>query len=226
MYNTEDLKLFGLDEDFSSDELERKFDIIQSDYQTITDEDEKQNKIKELVNAYGRLKSQVTSPNTSKKSVKSNKKSRWPSSQSLRSVRNTPQPQKQKAHGLQSLIQDIRNSYILDLIHEDTINKKVATIKYLKPTLPLQLQKETHQTLFSHQVDAIKLIRQGHNVLIATPTASGKSVGYLLPYLESVLNDKDTTGLFIFPMKALSNDQLERLKKFNIGTVAKYDGTI
>ena len=89
-----------------------------------------------------------------------------------------------------------------------------------------KLTQQGRQQLYSHQVRSIDLIRQGKNVLITTPTASGKSYGYVLPYLDAVKADPQTRGIFIFPMNALTNDQYDKLVEFGIGTVAKYDGTI
>ena len=88
------------------------------------------------------------------------------------------------------------------------------------------LTQQGRQQLYSHQVRSIDLIRQGKNVLITTPTASGKSYGYVLPFLDAVKADPQTRGLFIFPMNALTNDQFDKLVEFGIGTVAKYDGTV
>ncbi len=88
------------------------------------------------------------------------------------------------------------------------------------------LVKKGRQKLYSHQVLTIELIRQKKNVLITTPTASGKSYGYVLPFLDAVKADPQTRGLFIFPMNALTNDQLEKISEFGIGSVEKYDGTI
>jgi len=88
------------------------------------------------------------------------------------------------------------------------------------------LAKKRKQQLYSHQVRTIELIRQKKNVLITTPTASGKSYGYVLPFLDSVKADPQSRGLFIFPMNALTNDQFDKIGEFGIGTVAKYDGTI
>ncbi len=89
-----------------------------------------------------------------------------------------------------------------------------------------KLTQQGRQQLYSHQVRIIGLIRQGKNVLITTPTASGKSYGYVLPFLDAVKADPDTKGLFIFPMNALTNDQYDKISEFGIGTVAKYDGSI
>jgi DEAD/DEAH box helicase domain-containing protein len=89
-----------------------------------------------------------------------------------------------------------------------------------------KLIQQGRQQLYSHQVKTIDLIRQGKNVLITTPTASGKSYGYVLPFLDAVKADPNARGLFIFPMNALTNDQYDKLVEFGIGTVAKYDGSI
>jgi DEAD/DEAH box helicase domain-containing protein len=65
--------------------------------------------------------------------------------------------------------------------------------------------------LFKHQVDAIKSIRQGANVLVATPTASGKSLIYNLSFLETLLRNPAAKALYVFPLKALEQDQLKNL---------------
>ena len=63
------------------------------------------------------------------------------------------------------------------------------------------------QKLYGHQVDAITAIRRGENVVVVTPTASGKTITYLLPLLESFLGDPSGTALLLFPLKALEQDQ-------------------
>jgi len=65
--------------------------------------------------------------------------------------------------------------------------------------------------LFKHQVDAIKSIRQGANVLVATPTASGKSLIYNLSFIETLLRKPTAKALYVFPLKALEQDQLKNL---------------
>ncbi len=82
---------------------------------------------------------------------------------------------------------------------------------------------------YSHQAQAVELIRQGGNVLLMTPTASGKSLVYNIPVLESILDDPDARALYIFPLKGLEQDQLKTLKELssalgidNAGEV--YDG--
>ena len=65
--------------------------------------------------------------------------------------------------------------------------------------------------LYTHQVEAINCLRQGKNVLVATPTASGKSLIYNLTVLEEILKKPDTRALYLFPLKALEQDQLKNL---------------
>ncbi|MEW5733214.1 MAG: DEAD/DEAH box helicase [Thermodesulfobacteriota bacterium] len=66
--------------------------------------------------------------------------------------------------------------------------------------------------LFSHQARAMDLVRDGKNVVVATPTASGKTLIYNIPFLETVLSDPAAKALYLFPLKALAQDQL---KTFN-----------
>ena len=70
------------------------------------------------------------------------------------------------------------------------------------------------ERLYTHQVDAIQQIRKGANVLVATPTASGKSLIYNLAVLEAILDDDKTKALYIFPLKALEQDQLKGLTPY------------
>lgn len=65
--------------------------------------------------------------------------------------------------------------------------------------------------LFRHQVEAMGKIRQGANVLVATPTASGKSLIYNLAVLEALLKNPGSRALYLFPLKALEQDQLKSL---------------
>ncbi|MDR3176326.1 MAG: DEAD/DEAH box helicase [Desulfovibrio sp.] len=62
--------------------------------------------------------------------------------------------------------------------------------------------------LYSHQAEAVDYLRAGRDVVVATPTASGKSLVYTLPVLENFLRDPDARALFLFPLKALARDQL------------------
>ena len=67
------------------------------------------------------------------------------------------------------------------------------------------------QELYSHQAVTAELIHDGRNVVVVTPTASGKTLCYNLPVLNSVLENPDTRALYLFPTKALAQDQLAEL---------------
>ena len=78
----------------------------------------------------------------------------------------------------------------------------------LDPRLVAQLRENGIEQLFSHQVQAIELAMAGRDVLVTTPTASGKTLGYTLPVLQRLLETKGKArSLWLFPTKALSQDQ-------------------
>jgi DEAD/DEAH box helicase domain-containing protein len=68
--------------------------------------------------------------------------------------------------------------------------------------------------LYSHQGEAIEKVRGGKNVVIATPTASGKTLTYNLPVVERLLQDPGGKALYLFPLKALEQDQLKAFREF------------
>eukprot|EP00884_Botryococcus_braunii_P004307 jgi/Botrbrau1/13878/Bobra.0056s0110.1 len=68
-------------------------------------------------------------------------------------------------------------------------------------------------SLFVHQAQAIDYIMEGHNVVVATSTASGKSLCYNLPILEAVAKNPGATAIYMFPTKALAQDQLRALRE-------------
>ena len=83
--------------------------------------------------------------------------------------------------------------------------------------------------LYSHQALTAELVRDGKNVVVVTPTASGKTLCYNLPVLNAVLENPDTRALYLFPTKALAQDQLAELqdlaKRLDDGFgVFTYDG--
>lgn len=89
--------------------------------------------------------------------------------------------------------------------------------------------KEHHIKLYTHQYEALKHVRNNENVIITTPTASGKTLSFTLPVLEDLTNNKQDTALYIYPTKALANDQLKSLlnidKEYDLEIYPeKYDG--
>src|SRR6202051_967921 len=67
------------------------------------------------------------------------------------------------------------------------------------------------QELYSHQALTAELVHDGRNVVVVTPTASGKTLCYNLPVLNAVLENPDTRALYLFRTKALAQDQLAEL---------------
>ena len=83
--------------------------------------------------------------------------------------------------------------------------------------------------LYRHQCRTLELLRAGENVIITTPTASGKTLAFNMPVFETLNEYGDATALYIYPAKALANDQLKTLqeleKEFKIPiNPAIYDG--
>lgn len=81
----------------------------------------------------------------------------------------------------------------------------------LHPALGRLLAAMDVQNLYSHQARAIELILRQKNVLVATPTASGKSLIYNLPVLNGLLRQPGARALYLFPLKALAQDQVRAL---------------
>ncbi len=88
---------------------------------------------------------------------------------------------------------------------------------------------------YQHQAEAVNLIEQGIHTVVATPTASGKSLIYNLPVLRSLVEDPTSRALYLFPLKALARDQLDTLETLLAGvgmetgqnlTAAVYDGDL
>ena len=69
--------------------------------------------------------------------------------------------------------------------------------------------------LYSHQAAAAEAVHAGKNVVIVTPTASGKTLCYNLPILNALLEGSDSRALYLFPTKALAQDQLAELHDLN-----------
>jgi len=81
----------------------------------------------------------------------------------------------------------------------------------LSPAIREALRRRGIERLYSHQREAFEKVREGKNVVVVTPTASGKTLCYNLPVLDRVLREPETRALYLFPTKALSQDQLAEL---------------
>lgn len=68
--------------------------------------------------------------------------------------------------------------------------------------------------LYTHQAEAVRAVLEGRNIVLATGTASGKTLGYVLPVLNTLLQDPRATALFLYPTKALAHDQLDMFERW------------
>jgi DEAD/DEAH box helicase domain-containing protein len=78
--------------------------------------------------------------------------------------------------------------------------------------------------LYAHQKSAIEKILKGIHTVVATPTASGKSLIYNLPVIDRLITDPDSHALYLFPFKALARDQLGTVQHLLNTTTAEHAG--
>ncbi len=91
------------------------------------------------------------------------------------------------------------------------------------------LSEQGIEKLYSHQASAINSVREGKSIVVVTSAASGKTLCYNIPVLEKAIEDPDSTALYLFPTKALAQDQYRKLRNIKkvfpeLPDVAAYDG--
>ncbi|RJQ40455.1 MAG: DEAD/DEAH box helicase [Dehalococcoidia bacterium] len=103
------------------------------------------------------------------------------------------------------------------VVHIEAIPPRIAQLKALAKPLPAILEdclRRRHLfPLYTHQAEAIDLARMGKNVMVATRSASGKTICYNVPVLETMQADPAATALYLFPTKALAQDQFRSLRE-------------
>jgi DEAD/DEAH box helicase domain-containing protein len=115
------------------------------------------------------------------------------------------------------------------LAHIEVIPERAPTLEPL-PELPELLRSRLEllgiEGLYPHQRTALDLVLDGRDVVIATGTASGKTLVYNLGFASQVLRDEKRTALYLFPSKALARDQLRQVRELRVPQVraAVYDG--
>jgi DEAD/DEAH box helicase domain-containing protein len=123
-----------------------------------------------------------------------------------------------------------RPGYAGQLVHERFIPPRKARYAELRHPLPAALQQalatQGINRLYSHQAAAIDRVRSREHVVVVTATASGKTLCYNLPVLESLLTDPGSRALYLFPTKALAQDQAGALGEFGLPDLicGTYDG--
>ena len=107
---------------------------------------------------------------------------------------------------------DVR--YRENIAHIETIPAKKANFKRVDNLNEkiIDYLESKDMKLYNHQAETYNAIQEGEHVIITTPTASGKTLAFNLPIMETMIEDKEATALYIYPAKALSNDQLHVLE--------------
>ena len=100
---------------------------------------------------------------------------------------------------------------------------------WLDPRIAAGLASRGVHSLYTHQAEAIEAVRAGDDVVVVTPTASGKTLCYLLPVLQGLAEDPTARALFLFPTKALGQDQVAELGELSRASglqinASTYDG--
>lgn len=136
---------------------------------------------------------------------------------------------------IEKILNDIKKEefYENQILHIERFDKKPPVYGKLNHLLHDKIEswlKDNEIELYSHQAEAIDSILDKNNTIIVTSTASGKSLTYNIPVIQSLLSEPDSTFLYIFPTKALSQDQytklLEMFEYFEIPKkyIGIYDG--
>jgi DEAD/DEAH box helicase domain-containing protein len=115
------------------------------------------------------------------------------------------------------------------LVHVERLPERepdAAPFPGLPDPIPDRLRLLGIEGLYPHQREALKLLEDGRNVIVATGTASGKTLVYDLAFAAAATSDRRSTGLFLFPTKALARDQLRQIRDLRLPQIraAVYDG--
>jgi len=115
------------------------------------------------------------------------------------------------------------------VVHVEHLPVRAASVVAdvdLVPDLTARLRRAGIEGLWSHQARALQVARARRHVAVATGTASGKSLVYQLATFERFLADPRATAIYVFPTKALAQDQLRQIREFALPQVraAVYDG--
>jgi DEAD/DEAH box helicase domain-containing protein len=121
-------------------------------------------------------------------------------------------------YGLQAVLERWRQdpavaqNLVLDVGLPPVPRLQVDLPPTVHPAVRTAMQVAGIERLYSHQVQALRAAQQGH-VVVATPTASGKSLCYNLPVLDALARDPEARAIYLFPTKALARDQEVRLRE-------------
>ncbi len=129
------------------------------------------------------------------------------------------------------------SAFLNYLTAQPTYNGQIAHIEHIPPReancaeLDTPLDSSLHNCLnehgllplYTHQAEAVHSARQGRNVMVATSSASGKTLCYNIPVLQAFLTEPNSRALYLFPTKALSQDQLRGLHELFCPSLLKME---
>ncbi|CAN7349765.1 DEAD/DEAH box helicase [Rossellomorea sp. LjRoot5] len=124
-----------------------------------------------------------------------------------------------KKNNLQQLIEFFKKDpdFNKQIVHWHTIDEKPAQLVDLPLEIDERIKEALHkrgmEKLYTHQRSAFRLAMEGKSFTAVTPTASGKTLCYNLPVLQTILDNPDSRALYIFPTKALAQDQKSELNE-------------
>jgi DEAD/DEAH box helicase domain-containing protein len=144
-------------------------------------------------------------------------------------------PQERKELALQGALQVLAPGNAMD--RPDTPDGVVTAVRRIAPTpgqyapfpdsidprLREALGRRGVSQLYSHQAEAFQHVAAGRHIVVTTPTASGKTLCYNLPVLDAIVGSPSTRALYLFPTKALAQDQMAELHEL-AGAIAEAGG--
>jgi DEAD/DEAH box helicase domain-containing protein len=119
------------------------------------------------------------------------------------------------------------------VVHHEVLPAREAVTApfpdWLDPRIVSGIQGRGITSLYSHQAEAIEAVHAGEDIVVVTPTASGKTLCYALPVLQALAEDASARALFLFPTKALGQDQVAEFAELSQAAglqvaAATYDG--
>ena len=112
---------------------------------------------------------------------------------------------------------DFQGEVTLDHLIAEAAARFASLPRDLRPELVAALAGRGIERLYTHQADAYEAVRKGRHLVVVTPTASGKTLCYNLPVLQLLLENPEKRALFLYPTKALAQDQLAELSALKHG---------